>query len=114
MSSNEKVGNVLGDRKEEVFTTPFSKNKSSTKGVEKGADELEDMLFMEKKYSTKYVDKGTGELEDMKQAVNAIRRKGIDQFEVQYIGSKGRFKLYIEFFKTAFSKTHSESRHGSL
>ena len=40
MSSNEKVSNVLGDRKEEVATTPLSDNKSSTKDVEKGNDEF--------------------------------------------------------------------------
>ena len=36
MSSNERVSNFLGDRKEEVVTTPFSENKSSTKDVDKG------------------------------------------------------------------------------
>ena len=59
MSSNEKVSNVLGDRKEELVTTPLSDKKSSTKGVEKGTAELADMLFMEKKSFTKDVEKGT-------------------------------------------------------
>ena len=76
MSSNEKVSNVLGDRKEEVVTTPLSENKYSTKDVEKGTDKLADMLLMEKKYSTKDVDKGTDELAYMKQVVNTILRKG--------------------------------------
>ena len=40
MSSNEKVGNVLGDSKEEVVTTPFSEKNSSTNYAEKGTDEL--------------------------------------------------------------------------
>ena len=69
MSSNEKVSNVLGDRKEEVVTTPLSEKKFSTKDVEKSTYKLADMLLMEKKSSTKDVDKGTDELEDMKQAV---------------------------------------------
>ena len=108
MSSNEKVGNVFGDRKEEVITTPLSEKKSLTKDVEKGTDKLAYMLLMEKKYSTKYVDKGTDKLAYMKQGVNTIHRKGLDQFEVQSIGSKGWFKLDIEFFYTIFSKSHSE------
>ena len=44
MSSNEKVSNVLGDRKEELVTTPFSEKKSLTKDVEKGTDELAESL----------------------------------------------------------------------
>ena len=59
MSSNEKVSNFLGDRKEEVVTTPLSEKKSSTKDVEKGTDELADTLFMEKKSSIKNIEKGT-------------------------------------------------------
>ena len=59
MLSVEKVGNVLGDRKEEVVTTPLSEKKSSTKDV----------------------DKGTDELEYMKRAVVTIHRKGLDKFE---------------------------------
>ena len=38
MSSNGKVSNVFGDRKEEVVTTPLSEKKSLTKDVEKGTD----------------------------------------------------------------------------
>ena len=101
----------MGDRKEELVTTPSSEKKSLTKdvekgtdeladtllmekksltkNVEKGTDELESTLFMEKKYSTKDVDKGTDELALMKQKVNTIRRKGLDQFEGQSIRSKG-------------------------
>ena len=94
MSSNEKVSNVLGDRKEEVVTTPFSEKKSSTKDVEKGTHKQEDMLT-EKKYSTKDVDKGTDELEDTKQVAKKIRRKGLYQFEGQSSGYKGWFKLDI-------------------
>ena len=67
----KKVSNVLGDRKEEVVTTPLSKKKSPTKDV----------------------DKGTGELVDMKEAVVAILRKGLDKFGGQSKGSKGWFKL---------------------
>ena len=58
MSSGEKVSNVLGDRKEEVVTTPLSKNKSFTKDV----------------------DKGTIELGYMKEAVVTIHRKCLDKF----------------------------------
>ena len=75
MSSNEKVSNVLGDRKEEVVTTPLSEKKPSTKYVDKGNEELADMPFMEKKYLTKDVDKGTDELVGMKQEVVTICRK---------------------------------------
>ena len=151
MSSNEKFSNFLGDRKEEVVTTPFSdkksltkdvdkgtdefadtllmekksstKNvekgtgeladtllmgkKSSTKNVEKGTDEFSDTLFMETKYPTKDVDKGTYKLEFMKQKVNTILRKGLDQFLGRSIGSKGWYKLDIEFF-TIFSKSRSK------
>ena len=38
MSSNEKVSNVLGDRKEELVTMPLSEKKPSTKDVKKGTD----------------------------------------------------------------------------
>ena len=62
MLSVEKVSNVLGDRKEEVATTPLSDNKPSTKDVDKSTDELVDMKFMEKKSPTKDVEKGTDEL----------------------------------------------------
>ena len=89
MSSVEKVGNVLGDRKEEVVPTPLSENKLSTKDVDEGTDELADIPLMDMKYSTKNVDKGTDELEYMKQAVVTIRRKGLYQFEGCSKGSKG-------------------------
>ena len=72
MSSNEKVSTVLGDRKEEIFTTPLSEKKSPTKNVDEGTYEFSDIPLMEKKYSTNDVDKGTKELEDMKQAVVTI------------------------------------------
>ena len=49
MSSVEKVSNVLGDRKEEVVTTPFLDKKSPTKDVDKGTDELAYMPLSEKK-----------------------------------------------------------------
>ena len=98
MSSNDKVSNVLGYRKEEVVTTPFSEKKYLTKDIEKGADKLAGILLMEKKYSTKDVDKVTDEFSDIKQAVNTIRRKGLDQFEGRSSGSKGWFKLDIGGF----------------
>ena len=59
MSSNEKVSNALGDRKEGVGTTLLAEKKSLTKDAETFNDELADMLLSEKKSSTKYVDKGT-------------------------------------------------------
>ena len=62
MSSNEKVSNALGDRKEEVGNTLFSEKKSLTKDAEKGTDKLADTLLSEKKSSTKYVEKGTDKL----------------------------------------------------
>ena len=61
----------MGDRKEEVVTTPLSEKKSSTNDV----------------------DKGTYELEGMKKAVVTIRRKGLDKFESQSKGYTGCFKL---------------------
>ena len=75
MSSVEKVGNVLDDRKEEVAMTPLSQKKSLTK----------------------YVDKGTDELEDMKEAVVTIRRKDLNKFEGQYKGYIGGFNLDSKF-----------------
>ena len=81
MSSVEKVSNILSDMKEEVFTTPFSENKSSTKDVVKG----------------------TVEQEDMKKTVFTIRRKGLGKFEVQSKGSTRWFKLHSGFLKTTFS-----------
>ena len=95
MSSNEKVSNCLGDRKEEVVTTPFKEKKSSTKNVDKGTDELADMPLTGKKYLTKDVDKGTDELADMKQAVIKICRKDLDQFECQ-----SKVKEYRIFYGT--------------
>ena len=59
MSSVEKVSNILGDRKEEVATTPLLGNKSSTKDVNEGTDELVDTPLLEKKSLTKDVDKDT-------------------------------------------------------
>ena len=53
MSSNEKVSNVLGERKEELVTPPLSEKKSPTKDVEKGTDELTETLLMEKHSLTK-------------------------------------------------------------
>ena len=38
MSSNEKVSNTLGDRKDAVGTTLLAGNKSLTKDSEKGTD----------------------------------------------------------------------------
>ena len=108
MSSNEKVSNVLGDRREELVTTPLLEKKSSTNDVGKGTDELADMPLMEKKYSTKDVDKGTDEMADMKTAEVKIRRKGLDLFEGKSKGSKGWFKTDIGFLKTTFSTSHSE------
>ena len=81
MSSVEKYSNVLGDKKEAVFTTPLS----------------------EKKSLTKYVDKVTEELEDMKEAVITIHRKDSDNFEGRYKGSTGWFNLDSLILKRKFS-----------
>ena len=53
MSSNHKVSNFPGDRKEEMVTAPLPEKKSPTKDIEKGTDEWADKLFIEKKSSTK-------------------------------------------------------------
>ena len=92
MLSVDKVSNFLGDRKEEVVTTPLLENKSSTKEVDKSTDEMADMPFSEKKSSTSDVAEGTDELVDIKQAVVTIRRKGFDKF-------KGQSKGYTRWFK---------------
>ena len=97
----------MGDRKDEVVTTTLSEKKSSTKDVEEGTDKLENMPLTEKKYSTNDVDKGTDEFSYIKKAVVKIHRKGVDQFEGQSSGSKGRSKLDSGFLKTTFSKIHS-------
>ena len=54
-----------------MVTTSLSENKSSTKYVEKGIDELGDMI----------------------KAFFTICRKGLDKFEGQYKGPTGWFKL---------------------
>ena len=72
--------------------------------MEKGTDELADTLLSENKSSTKDVEKGTDELAFNKQKVNTIHRKGLNQFEVQSTGTKGWFKLDIDFFKQLFLK----------
>ena len=76
MQSVEKVGNVLGDRKEEVVMTPLSEKKSQTKDV----------------------DKGTDGLDDMRKSVVTICRKGLNNFEGPSKGSTGWFKLDSGFF----------------
>ena len=98
MLSNDKVSNFLVDRKEKLVTTPLSEKKSLTKDVHKGTDELVDMTFMDNISSTKYVDKVTDELADMKQVVVKIRKNCLDQYEGQYKGSTGWFKLDSTFF----------------
>ena len=89
----DKVGNVLGDRKEEIVTTALLEKKSLTKDIDKGNYELADTPLLEKKYSTKDIDTVTDELSDMKKKVVTIRSKGLDKFEVHPKGSTGCFKL---------------------
>ena len=48
MSSNFKVSNDLGDRKEAVGTTLLAEKKSLTKDDEKCIEELADTLLSEK------------------------------------------------------------------
>ena len=50
------------------------------------------MSLLENKSSTKDVDKGTDELAYMKKAVVTILRKGLNKFE-------GKFKVYTGLFK---------------
>ena len=50
----------------------------------------------------------------MKQAVNTILRKCLDQFECQSGGSKGWFKLDIDFFRQIFLKFIQNSIKHSL
>ena len=107
MSSVDKSSNILGDRKEEVVTTPLLDKKSSTKDVDEDTYALVDKPFWEKKSPTKDVGKGTYEWEDMKKAVVTIRRKGLDKFEGQSKGSTGRFKLDSGLKKTTFSTINS-------
>ena len=62
----------------------------------------------EKKSSTKDVEKGTDELEDMEKASVTIHRKCLDKFEGQSKVSTGWFKLDSGFLKTTLSTIHSE------
>ena len=78
MLSVERVSNFLDDREEAVVTTQQP----------------------EKKLLTKDVDKGTDELEDMKEAVVAIRRKGLYKFEDEFKVSTGWFNHDNEFKKS--------------
>ena len=66
--------------------------------MEKGNDKLADMLLSEIKSSTEDVEKGTDEFAFKKQKVNTIFRKGLNKFGGKSTGTKGWFKLYIEFF----------------
>ena len=75
MSSVQKISNVLGDKKEEVVTTPLSEKKSLTNDFEKG----------------------TNELEYMKKSVVTIHNKGLYKFECQSKGYTGWLKLDSEF-----------------
>ena len=88
--------------------TLLSEKKNSTKKVDKGTDEKAYTLLSGNKPLTKDVEKGTDELEFNKQKVNKIHRKGLNQFEGQSTGTKGWFKLDIDFLKTTFSKSHPE------
>ena len=80
MLSVEKVRNVLGDRKEEMVTTPFPENKSLTKNV----------------------DKGPGELEDMKEAMSTIRRKNLHKFRVSLKYLQDGLNLIMGFKKEIY------------
>ena len=77
--TNEKVRNVLGDRKEEVVTIPFPEKKSLTKYVFKGTDELADTLLMDNKSLTKDVEKSTNELSDTLLMDNKSLTKGVEK-----------------------------------
>ena len=107
MSSNEKVFNALGERKEAMGTMLLVEKKSLTKDSEKVTDKLVDKLFSEKKSSTLDVDKGTDELKFMKQKLNKIFKKDLNQFEGQSTGTQGWFKLNIKFFETTYSEINS-------
>ena len=57
MSSNEKAGNYLGDRKKAVGTTLLPEKKSVTKYAEKGNDKLTDTLLSEKNHQQRMLRK---------------------------------------------------------
>ena len=76
----------MGDRKEAVVTTPYSRKKSLKNDV----------------------DKGTGDLEDMKEALVTICRDNLDKFEGQSKGYTGCFKLDSGVLKRNFSTIHPE------
>ena len=118
MSSNEKVSNILGDRKEAVVTTTLSEKKSLTKDVEKGIEEFSDTLFYEKKSSTKDVDKGTDELSDKilyeKKSWTKNFEKGTDEFSDKLFfekkpSTKNVEKGTDEFSDTLFSEKKSST-----
>ena len=70
--------------------------------MEKATDELADTLLSEEKSSTFDVEKGTDEFSCMQKKVSTICRKGLNQFEGQSAGSKGWFKLDIDFLNNFF------------
>ena len=87
----------------ELADTLLSEKKTSTMKVEKGTDKKADRQLSEKKSLTKYVKKGTDKLAFKKQNVHAMRREGLNQFEGQYTGNHGLFKLNIEFLRNNLS-----------
>ena len=100
INKDDKVTDELAD-------TLLSEKKNPTNKVEKGTDKKADPLLYEKNPLTKGFDKGTDELAFKKQKVHTILRKGLNQFEGQYTGTHGWFKLDIELKKN-YSKSHSE------
>ena len=114
----DKDTNVLDDKKQAVFMTPFSEKKllttekvttsdevqkrtqkiTTNQGVVKGTDEVHKRT--EKITTNEDVDKGTEKLDYMKVAVVTIRRKDSDKFEGQYKGSIDLFQPKASTFST--------------
>ena len=70
---------------------------------------MEDTPLLENKSSTKDVNKGTDELVDTKTEVVIIRRKGLDNFEGHSKVSTGWFKLDSGFLKQNFLQSIQDS-----
>ena len=100
MSSNEKVCNALGERKEAMGTMLLAENKSLTKDSEKGTDELVDNQLSEKKSSANDVENGTDQLVDKllseKKPVRDKYEKGTDELADTLLSEKKNYKKKVE------------------
>ena len=86
---------VFWIRSREIHHAVFAKENSNTISKEK-------LVTSEEAYN------GTKTLYDMGKAVFTIRRKDLNNFQGQYIGSTGLFNLVHEWLKIIFSTLESD------